>query len=204
MQNIWWLWHNNTGYLFPSSEQGKHTISVSNTQKSANWLNIGVYNQTQTGSVFSANIIQSKPPINGDTYAYVVVPSMSYDEFTGMAKGILANITIVSNSPQSQAVLHNGLNQLQAVFWSPSQVNGGTGFNIISNQPIALLITTSKTQVFVTVSNPNQNSLSSVSLQIDRQLECNGCTYNSSTKITTIVIGLSSTGSSTTVPCNEL
>jgi len=173
-------------------------------KKTANWLDIGVYNQTQTGSVFSANIIQSKPPINGDTYAYVVVPSISYEDFTGIAKGILANITIVSNTPQNQAVLQNGLNQLQAVFWTPSQVNGGSGFNVASNQPVTLLITTNKTQVTVTVSNPNQNSLSSVSIQIDRQLQCSVCTYNSNTHITTLLINLSNTGISTSVSTTEI
>jgi len=204
LQNIWWLWHNNTGYLFPTSEQGKHTISISNVQKTANWLDIGVYNLTQTGSVFSANIIQSKPPINGDTYAYIVVPSIPYEEFIEIAKGILANITIVSNTPQNQAVLHNGLDQLQAVFWTPSQINGGSGFNVASNQPVALLITTDKTQVTVTVSNPNQNSLSSVSIQIDRQLQCSACTYNSNTHTTTLLISLSNTGSSMSVTTTEV
>jgi chondroitin AC lyase len=72
------------------------------------------------------------------TYEYIVVPVTSVEKLTdGVSKN---NITILSNTPEIQAVQHNGLNIGQIVFYKSGGVKLKDGLVIHSDSPGILML----------------------------------------------------------------
>lgn len=126
-----WLQHNNVCYYFPKATK----LSVSTQVQTGNWNKI---NQTHGKKEISGNVFKSwiDHGIKPDTasYQYIVLPATknikSFDAKT---------IEIISNSAQHQAVYHQQLKILQAVFYSASTLTSAL-YEITTDKACILML----------------------------------------------------------------
>lgn len=128
-----WVWHNKVGYYFPESSP----LHLKNTQQKGRWSRI---NFNQSGEEVSLPVFNlwlshgSKPQQAG--YAYVVVPGVaspaSLRSFDTQA------LHILSNTSSLQAVHHEKLDMVQAVFYEAGSLTCGAS-TLQADRPCVLL-----------------------------------------------------------------
>ncbi|WP_316816105.1 chondroitinase-AC [Pedobacter nyackensis] len=109
-----WLIHDGLGYYFP--EGGN--ISMSTQVQKGNWyqINNSYSKEEVAGDVFKLWINHGTKPV-AERYAYIVLPGIN--KKAGLKKYEHNPIKIVSNTDKVQAVVHQSLNIIQAVFYRP-------------------------------------------------------------------------------------
>ncbi len=151
-EGVEWIWHDSVGYFFP--EKGNLMLS----------------NQTQTGSWYDINNLQSSATVSGDvftlwfdhgirpendTYAYMIMPGITDPD--DMQNYDREHIEIIENSSRIQAMKHNGLDMIQAVFYEPGGLNVD-GIIVKADQPCAMVLSNvSTSQVTVSISDPGES-----------------------------------------------
>lgn len=128
-----WLYHANTGYYFPEGAN----LSLSTQKQTGSWfkINQSTSKDEVSGEVFKLWIDHGAQPEDAK-YTYVVVPAIKNDK---AMKKYDAQAVILSNTADNQAVYHQQLNILQAVFYKPSQIATAT-FSVSVDQPCVLMV----------------------------------------------------------------
>ncbi len=158
-----WVLHDETGYIFPLATP----LHVANKTQSGRWSDIGTGpNDLVSKGVFTLYVDHGIKPENA-AYEYIVVPNTNAQELDAR----LAHPTLqtLSNTPDLQAVWHNKLKILEAVFRRAGHVEGGEGWNIQVDQPCLLMVREKPGGVEITVANPENKPLV-VNVGIDRKL----------------------------------
>lgn len=147
-----WLYHANTGYYFPN---GAH-LSLSTQKQTGSWFKINhSFSKDQVfGDVFKLWINHGVKPQNAN-YAYIVMPAIKNKKT--LDKYDPKTIAILSNTSENQAVEHQQLKILQAVFYKPSQLKTAT-FSVSVDKACILMVKEGKGKKEIYVSDPLQKA----------------------------------------------
>lgn len=145
-----WFLHDNVGYYFP---QGGN-ITLSTSVQKGNWYHI---NNSQpkdelSGNVFKLWLNHGSKPQNA-SYAYIVLPGIK--DATSMKKFEANNLKIIANNPAMQAVYHQKLNILQAIFYQPGTLTLSS-MEIKTDKACALMIKMINGKRLISVADPLQ------------------------------------------------
>jgi len=149
-----WIHHNKVAYLFPEPVD----ISLSNQTATGNWKQINhqdwATEEPVQKELFTAWINHGVKPINAG-YAYIVVPDINANDLKPYQQKNF--ISIVSNTPQIQAVHHRLLQLTEAIFFEPGMIQLGGGLAITAEQPCMLMVEMAGNQVKkISVADPTQ------------------------------------------------
>lgn len=156
--NLRWIYHDGIGYIFPSG--GKAVIR--NQVQTGRGTRIQNLNPNDTALIarpmFNVWLDHGAQPANG-SYSYIMVPTVnSKQELDAYDAG---KIKILSNTPSVQAVKHEGLNQLQIIFYSPGELTDTTSdLTIRARQACVLLVkNVGASKIDMYISDPTQRLL---------------------------------------------
>ncbi|MBB5438387.1 chondroitin AC lyase [Pedobacter sp. AK017] len=133
-QGQFWLLHDAIGYYFPEGAN----LSLSTQSQKGNWFHINNSHSKDevSGDVFKLWINHGARPENAQ-YAYIVLPGINKPEeikkYNGTAPKVLANTN------QLQAVYHQQLDMVQAIFYAAGKLSVA-GIEIETDKPCAVLI----------------------------------------------------------------
>lgn len=115
-----WVWHNKVGYYFPEPTP----IHLKNMHQTGRWSKIN-FNQSgdeESLPVFNFTLPHgSKPQQAG--YVYYIVPGIPSP--ASLQAYDLSVVSVLSNTPALQAVHHQKLDMVQAVFYEPGTLQVG-------------------------------------------------------------------------------
>lgn len=145
-----WVWHDSIGYFFPMQH---NMLFVSKDIQTGSWHNINAKNAEKevSGKVFKMWINHGARPEAG-SYAFITVPGIDAGEMNTYST---AGIHIISNNDSVQAVVHKGLNKLQAVFYEPSVINDET-VSIAVDHPCIIMLANPGKNMHLYVCDPTR------------------------------------------------
>ena len=108
-----------------------------------------------SGDVFCLWIDHGGKP-TAKSYQYVVVPGIAVDEMDRYVEQ--SQIEVVGNTPEMQAVRHQGLGITQIAFYRPGRV-ATAPMSIASDKPCLLIVREMGDTVRMAVSNPENRPL---------------------------------------------
>lgn len=149
-----WIHHDQIGYIFPQ----RPVVSLRNNTQTGNAHDI---NETrpdvpESKDVFSLWLDHGSRVSDG-SYQYIVVPGVSVEELAQIAAQ--PHVNVISNTPAVQAVWHEKLLMLQAVFWRPGSVHIPNGMSVEVDEPCIVLLTPGDDQWRIVVTNPENPQL---------------------------------------------
>jgi chondroitin AC lyase len=138
LPNVKWVHHDRVGYILPEPA----TVSLSNSAQQGRWSDISA---TKTASeelvsqeVFLLGFEHGNRPRNA-SYQYIVVPGVTPGEMASTSANN-RNIKILSNTPDLQGVVHNGLGICQLAFYKAGEVEISSGYIVeMDSQGMAIL-----------------------------------------------------------------
>lgn len=133
MYQTTWLHNDQIGYVFPEETE----VFVSNKQQKGVPSLWSEEKQTQAADTFMAYLNHGTKPTDG-SYAYIVYPGRTAAETEAYAAA--NEIEILSNTPDIQAVRHNGLKLTQISFYEPGELNVGNGESISVDFPCVVMV----------------------------------------------------------------
>ena len=153
--NAKWIAHDNVAYFFPQTAN----IKLSNSSRSDSWYNVSNAESaaTVTQSLFDAYIFHGVKPTNA-SYSYIIVPQIILANVKAYSDNL--PVKILSNTATLQAATQSTQKLTGAVFYSAGQLVVDVGLTVSVDQPCALMIDQSKSQVEITVSDPAQTKTS--------------------------------------------
>ena len=162
-----WVWHNKVAYLFPSPT----SVHLKNATATGNWRKINHQAWATTEKiekeVFSLWLDHGIQPDNA-SYAYFVIPNIEPSEIPDYRKK--AEVKVLANSTELQAVYHTGLNRSQIVFYKAGEITIND-LVIKVKQPCMVMVKTDGESVeSIAVSDPSQK-LAALELEINRKIE---------------------------------
>lgn len=137
LENLAWVLHGNVGYVFPKEQQ----VFVSNQEAAGSWFRVN--RQTSSSKeevrkdIFSLWLDHGIRP-EGAAYQYVVLPGAYQDKLDKYTDG--NQVSVLSNTPQLQAVRHNGLHIAYAVFYESGTVEITKNLSVSMDSPGLLLV----------------------------------------------------------------
>ncbi len=182
--NTAWVHHDGVGYVFPSPT----AVRLANTAQSGSWSLITAYASaaTVTKEVFTLGLDHGVAPTDA-TYAYVVLPGA--DEAATSAFAALHPITLLANTPQTQAARIASLHLNAIAFFEPGSVTLKPGLTVSSDQPALLLLRTETDGHTLTVADPTQ-LLTALTLTLSGRYSTAGATYDTASNTTRIPVAL--------------
>lgn len=179
LSDISYILHNEIAYLFPAPPS---QIYLNNRTVQGRWSNIsrnkGIkhYLARPDGSVemevFKLWLSHGKKP-RGETYAYIVIPGMATTEMLEDYRNKNA-VEIIANTPEIQAVRHNGLNLNQIVFYEAGECRLTETVSLKAESAcLVLLRMHGDTVRSITVADPSR-LLASVNLELTTRFEGQG------------------------------
>ncbi|MES2651611.1 MAG: polysaccharide lyase family 8 super-sandwich domain-containing protein [Bacteroidota bacterium] len=128
-----WVVQDSIGYIFPQGDD----VKISNQSQKGSWYRINHFQPKEEVShpVFKIWLDHGSRPINA-TYQYIVIPAIGVAD---LKKYNRSTIQVIENTPNIQAVKHNGLNMLQIVFYKAGAI-AKDGFSIRVDQPCTIQI----------------------------------------------------------------
>lgn len=163
--NFTWLHHDNIGYIF----QGNNDICVKINEQVGSWneINKSLSENIITEEVFSIWINHGSKFVDRE-YSYIIIPEIEKDAIEVYYKD--SHVDILENNPYKQAVWHEKLNKLQAVFWKRGSINLPEGTIIEVDKPCLLMVEFASKHIEVTAANPKNKRLS-VNIKIISKIE---------------------------------
>lgn len=139
--------HNRVGYYFPEAMK----VALTAKEQSGSWYRINRSRSKDAvrGKVFKLWVEQAAKPVNG-SYAYIVVPGVDQID-----KRAMQQLKIWHNTPAIQAVEHQGLAAIQAVFHQSGTCQIGA-WSIQVDKPVILQITKGDSVFKLDVADPLQ------------------------------------------------
>ncbi|WP_339705361.1 polysaccharide lyase family 8 super-sandwich domain-containing protein [uncultured Kriegella sp.] len=190
-ENIDWVFQDKIGYVFPKPTK----VHIKNNEATGSWWKINKQADSPKGEVkldvFKLWLDHGVRPSDA-SYAYIVVPATSIEKLKQNSSK--NRITIVSNTPEIQAVRNSGLNIFQAVFYKAGAVAINKDLRLAADSPGIVMIKTDPNGVnAISVSDPNRE-LGKMHISISRKVKKQGenfkTTWNKKEEITEIAIDL--------------
>jgi chondroitin AC lyase len=155
LENVKWVHHNRVGYILPVPS----TVNLSNTAQKGRWSDISATKTASrelvTQDVFLLGIDHGNRPRNG-SYQYIVVPGITPEELASTSANN-RNIVVLSNTPDLQGVIHNGLGICQLAFYKAGEVEISTGNKVrMDSQGMAMLKMNGNRIKELSVSDPSR------------------------------------------------
>lgn len=171
-----WVLHDETGYIFPQNSD----LHITNKAQNGHWSDIGSGSDDLVSKkVFTLYLNHGKVPRDA-SYEYIVVPNSGAEDLKARVRHPM--LETLSNTPDLQAVRHNGLKILQAVFHRAGRLTSAPGWNLAVDQPCLVMVRDRVDGVEVSVSNPENKPLR-VHLELDRPLNGEGATAQGKTTL---------------------
>lgn len=150
-KNSWFL-HDGIGYYFPETSD----ITLSTEIQKGNWYHINNAHTKDevSGNVFKLWINHGAKPQN-TKYSYIILPGLK--NTTELKKLKPADLQIVANTEQVQAVYHQSLDMLQAIFYQAGTIML-EGMKITSDKPCALMVQQLKGKQVYHIADPRQQA----------------------------------------------
>lgn len=145
-----WILHDGVGYYFPEGTD----VSLSTQQQKGNWYQINNAHPKDeiSGDVFKLWINHGAKPLAGK-YTYIVLPGLKHA--ADMKKSNTSAIQILANTSDIQAVYHQSLDMLQAVFYQPGSITFAS-FELKADKACILLIKNVNGKQVIAVADPLQ------------------------------------------------
>lgn len=130
-----WVYHNKVGYVFPAGGN----ITACHQMQTGSWrdINIGGDKQKLSADIFNLSLSHGRNAKDG-TYAYMVVPDQSLNDFRFFAAN--HSYRIMKNTPAIQAVKCEKTFSYAIVFYAPGEVDMGDGVIVSSNKPVIVYL----------------------------------------------------------------
>ncbi len=175
MSNVNWVLHDGVGYFFPKPTD----VNMMNNAKSGSWYKINHQmdspREESSREVFKLWIDHGPRPQNA-VYTYIVIPNTTEKE---MENQPCKEISILSNSPEIQAVKHSGLNLSEIIFYTSGEIQVSEGLKIGMDSPGAMMAKTEGHAIKqITVSDPSRK-LGKIHLTVTGKIEKTGANYKS-------------------------
>ncbi|GHX10206.1 polysaccharide lyase family 8 super-sandwich domain-containing protein [Vibrio cholerae] len=147
--NASWVHHDGIGYVFPANWYGH----MDNQTQNGNWRNIntGQPDAPVSADVFMLRIGHSWQPTNA-SYQYIVVPNRDAQAVANYAASV--PVSVLSNTPQIQAVTHVSKQVSGIVFHQAGMLQLPSGKTVTVNKPSVLVIDESQATPQVTLATP--------------------------------------------------
>ncbi len=174
IEEVNYVYHDQVGYVFPQPT----TVHASNHEQSGSWWRINKQSDSPKDEikldVFSLWLDHGIRP-SDTTYQYIIIPATTQEQLAQNSSS--RDISILSNTPQVQAVAHTGLNMYQSVFYQAGEITIGNGISLTAHTPgIAMLQSTPRGDYQITVSDPNRE-LKTMHLSLSQRLDAEGTGY---------------------------
>lgn len=204
LENVKWIHHDRVGYLLPE----RSSVNLSNTARQGRWSDISATKSASdelvAQDVFLLGIDHGNRPRNA-TYQYIVVPGVTPEELASTSANN-RNIRILSNTPDLQGVIHNGLCICQLAFYKAGEVEISDGYTVrMDSQGMAMLKMNGNRIKELSVSDPSRK-LTRVTLTVNGIYNSRGENFitipNNNENSTLIIVDLPTdvyAGSSTTI-----
>ncbi len=155
LENVKWVHHDRVGYILPEPA----TVNLSNRAEQGRWSDISAAlsapDELVTQDVFLLGINHGNRPANA-SYQYIVVPGVTTGELAETS-AVNRNIEILSNTPEIQAVKHNGLGICQIAFYKAGKLDIAGGASIrMDSQGMVMLKMDGDRIAELTVSDPSR------------------------------------------------
>lgn len=175
LNNVSWVFHNGVGYLFPSPAK----LRLKNSTAIGNWRQINhqawATADTVKEEVFTLWIDHGARPVN-KKYEYIVVPGTALSVLERYSKD---DISILTNTPDIQAVQHKRLNISQVVFYKAGQIKLSNEILLIADKPCLVMVTINDNSVEkITVADPT-HKLQTLQLKISSGFESSESNWRS-------------------------
>jgi len=198
-----WIYHDQVGYVFLQPT----TIQLSNQSQTGSWWRINKQSDSPkdevTLDVFTLWLDHGIRPSDA-TYQYIVIPAISSEQLAQDSPS--EAISILANTPQIQAVAHEGLNMHQVIFYQAGTIELEDGLTLTAHCPGIMILRVIPDGTYqLTVSDPNRELKTmhvSLSTRIDTKGEGYIAYYDRQVQATHLLIELPDgqyTGSSATV-----
>ena len=204
LENVKWVHHDGVGYILPEPA----TVNLSNRAEQGRWSDISAAKSASdelvTQDVFLLGIDHDNSP-GVPSYQYIVVPGIT-PEGVALTSANNRDIEILSNTPDLQGVIHNGLGICQLAFYKAGEVEISDDYTVrMDSQGMAMLKMKGNRIEKLTVSDPSRK-LTRVTLTVPGIYETRGGNFitlpNNNENSTLIMVDLPTdvyAGSSTTI-----
>lgn len=191
VKDVSWIVHDSVAYLFPAPV----SVQVSNATTTGNWRQIThqawATDEPVQKDVFSLWLDHGTKPRNAN-YTYIVVPRIGASAVERYRKN--SKVVILSNTDETQAVQHTGLNLTQVVFYKPGNIKLSDNSTLTAKSPCLVMIKMAgKSIERIVVSDPT-HKLKSLQLRIKTPVEASGknwrSTPNKESGFSTILVDL--------------
>ena len=189
--NIDWVFQDGIGYVFPKPT----TVHIKNNKATGSWWKINKQADSPKEEVnldvFKLWIDHGIRPADA-AYEYIIVPATSIEKLKQNSSK--KRITVVSNTPEIQAVRNSELNICQAVFYKAGTIAFTENLQLGSDSPGIVMIKNDANGVrAISVSDPNRE-LSRMHISISGKIKKQGnnfsATWNKKKEQTEIAIDL--------------
>jgi chondroitin AC lyase len=155
-----WLWHDQVAYVFLEPA----TLRIQNDARSGSWhaSNRRYSERQETRDLFTAWIEHGTAP-QAATYGYLVVPGIDRDDVASCPAR--ADVRVLANDEQLQAVAHVRLDLVAAAFYSPGEIQVRPGLAIRVDKACLLLARIRDGEVLLTLADPT-NTASDVQVTV--------------------------------------
>lgn len=155
LENVKWVHHDRVGYIIPQPS----TVHLSNNAQQGRWSDISATKTASrelvTQDVFLLGFDHGNRPRSA-AYQYIVVPDVTPEEIATTSANN-RNIRILSNSPDLQAVIHDGLGICQLAFYKAGEIEVSEGYRVkMDSQGMAMLKMNGNRIKELSVSDPSR------------------------------------------------
>jgi len=172
IDGVRWVYHDGIGYLFPEPAK----VHLKNQAATGNWYNINRQTNIPKGEV-SKDVfklwIDHGTRLNGATYQYIVMPATNREQVASAWQ--TPAVTVLSNTPDMQAVWHNTLKILQTVCYKTGtlQLPARPQIGLTLNTPCILMAKFGKGSVELSVADPSRK-LGKIHVSVNYRVERKG------------------------------
>jgi chondroitin AC lyase len=177
LRDVKWILHDSIAYLFP----GAVSVNLANQPATGSWYKINHQSDSPKDEisidVFKLWIDHGSEPEDA-TYQYIVIPSVSEKDMSGITNS--RDIEILQNTTDIQAVKHSELNISQIVFYKAGEMDIFDGLILGIDSPgIVMIKSEGKNIKTISVSDPTRK-LGKIHLIVSVRLAGKGDNYKAS------------------------
>ena len=190
IDGVRWVYHDGVGYIFPKAVK----VNLANQPATGSWYTINKQTYIPKGDVTMDVFklwIDHGARLNGATYQYIVMPNTGKEQVAAAAQS--PAVTVLSNTPEMQAVWHNTLNILQVVCYKNGTLPLADNYNLTLDSPCILMAKPGNNQFELTVADPTRK-LGKIHFSVNYRFERKGqnflSVWNETKKVSDISIDL--------------
>ena len=173
IEGVHWVHHDGVGYIFPEPAK----VYLKNQIATGSWFTINQQTSIPKDEI-SMDVfilwIDHGAHANDATYQYTVMPGASKEQVASAWK--TPAVTVLSNTPEMQAVWHNTLNMLQMVCYKNGTVQLSGGYRLTMDSPGILMARMGREGVELSVADPSRK-LGKIHFSVNYRIERKGQNY---------------------------